>query len=295
MSDSVIEIGSLVNASDVNVSDVNVSDVNVSDVNTSDVNVSDVNMSDVNAIDVNTSLVNTSDVNASDVNAIDVNTNAVQIVTPTKPSNQDCMQKISIIPTVAFELYRVFISSFLILFVPQKCEDHVCQLHENLVFETAKYGAGVVFNFITMAGFLALYFIEIKRENRLICYLEVCANKPSDNVSVEKALELLPLEKRAGILYLDKCYQKWGFCMLFLFLVNAVLSGFVVFDYYLDKQTTSTYITNILFIITKLVDIYSIANTEKNVFYSAYLKDRIQYNDVDPDKMVLQIADKQEV
>jgi hypothetical protein len=63
----------------------------------------------------------------------------------------------------------------------------------------------------------------------------------------------------------------------------------------LDKQTTSTYITNILFIITKLVDIYSIANTEKNVFYSAYLKDRIQYNDVDPDKMVLQIADKQEV
>ena len=231
----------------------------------------------------------------SDVNASDVNTSAVQIVTPAKPSNQDCKQKISIIPTVAFELYRVLISSFLILFVPQKCEDHVCQLHENLVFETAKYGAGVVLNFITMAGFLGLYFIEVKRENRLICYLEVCTNKPNDNVSVEKALELLSLEKRESILYLDKCYQKWGFCMLFLFLVNAILSGFVVFDYYLDKQTTSTYITNILFIITKLVDIYSIANTEKNVFYSAYLKDRIQYNDVDPDKMVLQIADKQEV
>lgn len=280
MSDSVIEIGSLVNASDVNASDVNTSLVNVSEVNTTLVNVSE----------VNTSLVNTTLVNTSDAN-----TNAVQIVTPEKPSSQDCIQKISIIPTVAFELYRVFISSFLILFVPQKCEDHVCQLHENLVFETAKYGAGVVLNFITMAGFLGLYFIEIKRENRLICYLEVSANKPNDNLSVEKALELLPLDKRTSILYLDKCYQKWGFCMLFIFLVNAILSGFVVFDYYLDKQTTSTYITNILFIITKLVDIYSIANTEKNVFYSAYLKDRIQYNDVDPDKMVLQIADKQEV
>ena len=80
MSDSVVEIGSVVN------------------------------VSDVNASDVNTSLVNTSDVNTSDVNVIDVNTNAVQIVTPTKPSNQDCMQKISIIPTVAFELYRVLIS-----------------------------------------------------------------------------------------------------------------------------------------------------------------------------------------
>ena len=122
MSDSVIEIASLVNASDVN---------------TTLVNASDVNTSDVNVIDVNTTLVNTSD----------ANTNAVQIVTPENRAVR-LYSKISIIPTVAFELYRVFISSFLILFVPQKCEDHVCQLHENLVFETAKYGAGVVFNLL---------------------------------------------------------------------------------------------------------------------------------------------------
>ena len=67
---------------------------------------------------------------------------------------------------------------------------------------------------------------------------------------------------------------------------NTILSGFVVFDYYLDNQTTSTYITNILFMVTKLGDIYATANTEKNVFYSAYLKGKIQYNDVDPDKKV---------
>jgi hypothetical protein len=89
---------------------------------------------------------------------MDVNTSAVQIVTPAKPSNQDCKQKISIIPTIAFELYRVLISSFLILFVPQKCDDHVCQLHENLVFENAKYGAGVVLKFITIAGLRGFYF-----------------------------------------------------------------------------------------------------------------------------------------
>ena len=36
--------------------------------------------------------------------------------------------------------------------------------------------------------------------------------------------------------------------------------------------------------VTKLGDIYAIANTEQNIFYSAYLKNKLQYNDVDPDK-----------
>jgi hypothetical protein len=36
--------------------------------------------------------------------------------------------------------------------------------------------------------------------------------------------------------------------------------------------------------ISKLSDVYATANTEPNVFYSAYLKSKVQYNDVDPDK-----------
>jgi hypothetical protein len=35
----------------------------------------------------------------------------------------------------------------------------------------------------------------------------------------------------------------------------------------------------------KLIDTNALANTDTNIFYSAYLKDRIQYNYVDPDKM----------
>jgi hypothetical protein len=43
--------------------------------------------------------------------------------------------------------------------------------------------------------------------------------------------------------------------------------------------------------ITKLSDIYATVHTEENVFYSAYLKGKIQYNDVDPDKL-LKIEDQ---
>ncbi len=78
-----------------------------------------------------------------------------------------------------------------------------------------------------------------------------------------------------------------------MFLLNSIVSGVVVYEYYLDNQTTTTFITNILFMITKLSDIYVTVNTEKNIFYSSYLKGRIQFNDVDPDKL-LQIEDKKE-
>ena len=203
-----------------------------------------------------------------------------------KMEDQDFNQKVAVSISVILELYRVLVSSFLVLFVPQKCGDHVCSLSENMVLENHLYSAGLVFNFITMASFLAMYTFEIKRENRLITYLEVNKSVPSDNNSVGIALEKLPQEKRDSIWQLDKYYMYSGRASILMFIVNTILSGFVVYEYYLDSQTTSTYITNILFMVTKLADVYANVNTEKNVFYSAYMKGKIQYNDVDPNKLV---------
>jgi hypothetical protein len=115
----------------------------------------------------------------------------------------------------------------------------------------------------------------------------------SDNNSVGLVLNKLPVDKRDSIWELDKYYIYSGWTAIVMFIINTILSGFVVYEYYLDSQTTSTYITNILFMVTKLADVYSNVNTEKNVFYSAYLKGKIQYNDVDPDKAnLLRIEDE---
>lgn len=202
-----------------------------------------------------------------------------------KLQDQDFNQKVAVSISVILELYRVLVSSFLVLFVPQKCDDHVCSLSENMVLEHDLYNAGLVFNFITMASFLAMYTLEIKRENRLITYLEVNKTVASDNNSVGTALEKLPQDKRDSIWQLDKYYMYSGRASIVIFIINTILSGFVVYEYYLDSQTTSTYITNILFMVTKLADVYANVNTEKNVFYSAYMKGKIQYNDVDPNKI----------
>ena len=204
-----------------------------------------------------------------------------------KLDDQDFMQKVGMAPVVALEMYRVIVSSFLVLFVPQKCDDHVCTLSENMVLEHDLYNAGLVFNFLTMAAFLAMYILEVKRENRLITYLDVNKSVPMDNASVGLALDKLSVDKRDSIWALDKYYIYSGWTAIIMFIVNTILSGFVVYEYYLDSQTTSTYITNILFMVTKLADVHSNVNTEKNVFYSAYLKGKVQYNDVDPDKAAL--------
>ena len=166
-----------------------------------------------------------------------------------KLEDQDFNQKMSVAITIVLEMYRILVSSFLVLFVPQKCGEHVCSLSENMVLENELYSSGLVFNFITMASFLAMYTFEIKRENRLITYLEVNKSVPTDNSSVGLALELLQQDKRDSIWALDKYYQYSGWISIILFVINTILSGFVVYNYYLDSQTTSTYITNILFMI----------------------------------------------
>lgn len=200
-------------------------------------------------------------------------------------SDQDFQQKLGVSITVLLELYRVLIASFLILFVPQTCGDHVCDISENAeTGDDPLYNAGFSFNCITLIAFLMMYFAEIKREGKLIAYLDVNPKCKTDNESVGEVLERLPEERKITILFYDSLYQKTAYFALTCFITNTILSGFVVYKYYLDDKTTSTFITSVLFMITKMGDVYSTVKTEKNILYSAYLKGKMQYNDLDADK-----------
>ena len=206
---------------------------------------------------------------------------------PAKPiySDQDFQQKLGVSITVLLELYRVLIASFLILFVPQTCGDHVCDISENAeTGDDPLYNAGFSFNCITLIAFLMMYFAEIKREGKLIAYLDVNPKCKTDNESVGEVLNRLPEERKITILFYDSLYQKTAYFALTCFITNTILSGFVVYKYYLDDKTTSTFITSVLFMITKMGDVYSTVKTEKNILYSAYLKGKMQYNDLDADK-----------
>lgn len=198
--------------------------------------------------------------------------------------SQDTNQKLTVVATLCMELYRILMGSLLLSFVPQKCGDHICGITENLYVDGAYYIVYII-NIMTFISFIFLYMVEIKRENRLITYLDVSNTKPTDAISVAENLRKLPDNKRENILYIDKIYQQVGCFTIAVYVFNTIASGIVIYDSYLDNKTTTAFFTNILFMGTKVGEVYSIANTENNIFFSAYLKHKVQYNDVDPDKI----------
>ena len=203
-----------------------------------------------------------------------------------KTNDQDFQQKMNVASTLLLEIYRVLMGAFLVVFVPQKCGENICSLSENINREDGLAKTAIAFNTITMFTFLMLYFVEVKRENKLINYLEVNRFTPVDNESVGEALQKLAPEKKQTIWNYDGYYQKAGYISTVSFLLNSIFSSIVIFSHYFDSKTITVLLTNLLFMGLKVSDVYSTVNTKKNVFYSAYLKNKVQFNDVDPDKII---------
>jgi hypothetical protein len=203
-----------------------------------------------------------------------------------KLNDQDFKQKIGMYTAFIMEFYRVLMGSFLLVFVPQKCGDEICGMFDNVATGTALVDTAFAGNVILFSLCLAMYHAELTRETKMINYLHVNPELARDNDSVGEVLVKLPKEKQESILYWDKHYQTTGRVAMVGFGVNLVLSGIVVFTHYLDNKTFTVFLTNALFMGLKLNDIKTITETDKNIFLSAYLTRKIQYNDVDPDKMI---------
>jgi hypothetical protein len=178
------------------------------------------------------------------------------------------------------------VGTLLVIFVPQECSPgEMCGVLETVQRTDLVARAGLGINAATLLTFLVLYVLEVKRENKLITYLQTNPTVPSDNTSVGLAIERLNSERRAAILTLDKYYQKTSYSTVVMFTVNSFLSAYVVFVHYLDEKSVTGFLTSMLFITMKLFDVYTIAHTPKNIFLSAYMRQKVQFNDVDPDKI----------
>ena len=203
-----------------------------------------------------------------------------------KQNDQNFRQKMNVAFTLILEMYRVLMGALLVIFVPQKCDDNICSINQNIYRDDIFSQITISFNIITFTSFLFLYFIEMKRENKLITYLEFNKFNSIDNDSVGIALKKLPIVKKYKIFKYDEYYYSIGYISTCSFMINTLCSSIVIYSNYLNSKTLTVYLTNVVFMTLKISDVLSIINTKKNVFYSAYLKNKVQFNDVDPNKMI---------
>ena len=204
-----------------------------------------------------------------------------QSTNPQHSNIQDSNQRLNMALNILLELYRVITCSLLILFVPQNCDNKMCTITQNLESTDNFYIFSLILNFITLFSFCPLYYVEIKRENRLIKYLDVNPELTNHSKDVELVLAMLPTEKRNKIMQIDHQYKKIAYILIGLYIFNVLCSSIVIFQYYLGSQTITVLITFVLFIASKLINVYSVANATNNIFLSSYLKTNVQYNDID--------------
>ena len=134
-----------------------------------------------------------------------------------------------------------------------------------------------------MAFLVNMYYMELVRENRLIKYLAVNPELANDSEEVSKQLELLSINKQNKIFSINRYYRLSSYAALSIYVLNVLLSIAAISRYYAGSQTVSTFVTYILFMMTKFGSVYSLVSTDKNIFYSAYLKSNVQFNDIDHD------------
>ena len=196
--------------------------------------------------------------------------------------DRDRQQMIQVYFLFLIEVFKVAMASFLSLSVIQKCDEEVCSYTENFQRETV-FGKTVIgINIFNIFNFIILYFFEFNREMFLIQYLDI--NKRKGDYYLPKVIDKYPsifkkLKRYNNVYFI--CTRS----LLLLTTINWILSGILVFKSYYSMKTITSYIANILLVITKLTDSYTVSkeSSKNNYGLSAYIKESSSFNVIDKD------------
>ena len=182
--------------------------------------------------------------------------------------------------TVLLEAYRVFNGTLLVIFVPGVCGDRACLPQQNFLNGSTLYKVNCGVNLAALVVFIALYTVEVQREYTLGEYLRVNPEKPSDIATTKAAFESLADEKKNKIHSFDRLYQRIIVATVCTFIVNTLLSGYVIGTEYANDKGPILFATGTVLIASKMYTILSISFSEG--YASAYLQTRSKFNDVLP-------------
>lgn len=199
-------------------------------------------------------------------------------------------QKLIILIRLCFELYKTMIGSYLTIFTPQKCNENICTLVQNLIPRDNMEIVALAMNSIMAFFLLCEYAIEITREKVLRMYFE---NDPRLPVEKEYFTNLLGIldtkkakllsEKTGFIRSIFQLYRRLGIVLLSIYVANICISGAVIYKNYYDRSSFFGFVTNALFIVFKMASILKIAIHSIQIPYSAYIDSPVAFNSLKHD------------
>jgi hypothetical protein len=190
-----------------------------------------------------------------------------------------------------YEVYRTVISSFLVVFVPQKCalsatlspppppnDTHACTLLQNLVPQDTLEVVAITFNSVLAFYFCLLFWLERTREKEIQKHLVIDRAQPTDKECLVAMLRSMDPLARSHITKMNNLYRFCAQGMITLVCVNMCISCAVVSKNYLNNNTAIVFITNALFMVNRIYKALVITSSGEYNIYSAYRTDNLLYN-----------------
>ena len=194
----------------------------------------------------------------------------------------DTKQRLTTFLSMCLEFYKVLMGTFLTVFVPQQCEDAICTMRQNFFSGSMFNTLGNASNFVTFVSIGSLYYIELKRENWCIRYLDIDDDKCTTNLDTE--IEAYPKYKQE-MATLNKHYIISVYVSLFMMITNFIISGIVVYQSYTGINSITTFVSFFLLVFMKLYNSWTVGalSIKHERANSAYMKEPKTFNTIDSD------------
>ena len=196
--------------------------------------------------------------------------------------SEDNQQKLTTAAIMPLEFYKIMMATFLVLFVPQKCDDKVCSISDNFNNNDTLHFSALISNFFTFLFVLYFYRMEVKRENWCIHYLDIEPTLPNNNLDHE--IESYP-EYKEEMKSLNQNYLQSLYLASSTILANFGISSVVIAYNYEGVNSITTTVSFLLLIGEKLYSSYTVVihSVEDERAFSAYMKISRTFNTIDAD------------
>jgi len=194
----------------------------------------------------------------------------------------DTKQKIKTTFSFLLECYKVFMGTFLLVFVPVNCDNHECGPLSLITQGEINERIAIIMNMLSCLMFIVLYGFELNRENWCIKHLDIDDNKPMNNLDAE--IENYK-EIKDDMSKINKTYKKIIIACSGTQMVNLGISMSYLVERWNGTTTLTPLLSYVLLVMMKLVQSFNIAklSIKEERAYSAYLSGLKTYNTIDVD------------